>query len=137
MAEHGVIYTRLMNSSEWRAIRQRQLYKQPYCEECIKHGVVRCSPEPMVVHHIVEVENGRTEEEQRALAYAETTYLTDEHGAVVYDPAPHRLSGNLATMCVRCHNKHHAEMKSHSRKVHQERNEARLASWIARQKGTS
>ena len=111
MAEHGVIYTRLMNSAEWRTIRQRVMAKQVWCQECIKHGVVRAGE---VVHHIVEVETGRTESEQRELAFSES---------------------NLQVLCRRCHNKHHAEMKSHSKAVHKERTEARLAAWIAAQKG--
>lgn len=136
MAQHGVIYTRLMNCSQWREIRQRQLWKMPYCEVCLSHGVVRADKE-MVVHHIVEVEVGRTEQEQRELAYSETVYQTDDKGAVVYgaNGAPIRLSGNLQTVCKRCHAKIHKELRSHSRKVHQERTEARLAAWIAQQRG--
>lgn len=111
MAEHGIIYTRLMNCTEWRKIRERQLYKQPWCEECQRHGVVRSAE---VVHHVVEVETGRTEQEQRELAYSES---------------------NLQSLCRKHHNALHAEMKSHSRKVHKERTEARLAAWIAAQKG--
>ncbi len=89
----------------------------------------------MIVHHVVEVETGRTEAEQRSLAYAESTYLTDSAGGIVYDPAPHRLSGNLATLCTKCHNKLHADKKSHSKQAHKERQEARLAAWIEQQKG--
>lgn len=113
MAEHGIIYTRLMNSAEWRQIRQRVMAKQVWCQECIKHGVVRAGE---VVHHIVEVETGRTESEQRELAYNEN---------------------NCLVLCKRHHNALHAEMKSHSRKVHQERTEARFAAWIANQRGES
>lgn len=111
MANHGIIYTRLMASAEWRKIRNAQLYKSPYCEECAKKGRYI---QAEVVHHITEVETGRTEEEQRSLAYAES---------------------NLQSLCRRCHTKIHSEKKSHSKKAHKERSAARLSAWLAAQKG--
>ncbi len=136
MANHGIIYTRLMNCTEWRKIRERQLHKMPYCEICLSHGVVR-QEKTMDVHHVVEVETARTEVEQRALAYAETIYQTDSAGGIVYgaNGAPIRLSGNLMTLCPRCHRNLHAEKHSHSRANKKARDNARLSAWIAAQKG--
>lgn len=108
---HGPIYIRLMNSAEWHRIRAKQLHAQPYCEICLSHKVVRPAE---VVHHITEVETGRTEQEQRSLAYAES---------------------NLQSLCKRCHNKLHAEKKSHSKAAHKERQKSRMEAWIAQQKG--
>lgn len=145
MAEHGVIYNRLMNCSYWHnVIRYNQLKKQPWCEECLKHGVIRgLGNEKMEVHHIVEVEDGRSEQEQRELAYAESTYLTDKNGQIIYDNGhgamgpPVRLSGNLMTLCARCHHKYHKEKKSHSKEGHKKRTDARFSVWLENQLGTS
>lgn len=132
---HGIVYVRLMNSAEWQRIRAKQLHDSPNCEMCLKRRIV--NDKNLVVHHIVEVETGRTVEEQRQLAFAESTYKRDAAGGLVYskEGPPIRLSGNLMTLCRRCHNKLHAEKKSHSKQAHKEREKSRHEAWKAFQNG--
>ena len=63
---HSKLYVQLMNSREWRELREAKIRANPLCECCQAKGYVvpsRC------VHHIVEVESGRTEKECRDLCF--------------------------------------------------------------------
>ena len=63
---HSKLYVQLMNSREWRELREAKIRANPLCECCQAKGYVvsaRC------VHHIVEVESGRTEQECRDLCF--------------------------------------------------------------------
>lgn len=42
------IYRKWYNTARWRVARAAQLLKQPLCERCLSHGVVRAAT---VVHH--------------------------------------------------------------------------------------
>lgn len=102
---HSQLYIRIMNSREWRDLRNRKRQTNPYCERCLAMGKVT----PMhAVHHIREIESGRTEAEQWQLALAWT---------------------NLQSLCADCH--HEAHAGSHTRQAHQQRASDRLAAWKA------
>lgn len=102
------LYTRLMNAREWRDLRTAKLTEDPLCEVCRSKGLVVAAS---VVHHLIEVESGRTEQECRQLAYS---------------------WNNLQSLCRECHSQIHQELRSHSREAHRRRSEDRMAQWIAR-----
>ena len=107
---HSKLYVQLMNSREWRELREAKLRANPLCECCQAQGYVvaaRC------VHHIVEVESGRTEQECRDLCFQWT---------------------NLQALCFRCHSAIHSAAKYHSKDVHQQRSQERLNQWINKHK---
>lgn len=105
---HSKLYVQLMNSREWRELRIAKLQANPLCECCQAQGYVvaaRC------VHHIVEVESGRTEQECRDLCF--------------------RWS-NLQALCYQCHAAIHKAARSHSKAAHKQRSQDRLKQWIAK-----
>lgn len=102
---HSKLYVRLMNSAEWRRLRARKLQEQPLCEECLRHGVVRSAD---CIHHIREVESGRTEQECTRLAFAMT---------------------NLMSLCYRCHRAIHTG--SRTKDAHAKREEDRRSQFEA------
>lgn len=105
---HGKTYTRLMNSKEWRQLRQAKLAANPLCEEHLRRGMWVAAS---VVHHVVEVESGRTEAECRALAFS---------------------WGNLESLCRECHAAIHRAARSHTAEVHRQRERERLEQWKSR-----
>ena len=108
---HSKMYVKLMNSREWREIRTAKLNLNPLCEVCARKGYVRAAN---TVHHIREVESGKTEQECRQLAFA---------------------FANLMSVCREHHHELHNDMRYHSRQAHQERNTERLRQWVARHGG--
>ena len=64
-----------------------------------------------VVHHIIEVESGRTEQECRLLCF---------------DP------NNLESLCRECHAEIHRARGYHTMAAHQQRARERLKQWVSR-----
>lgn len=95
-----------MNSAQWKRTRAQKLSNQPFCEECAKQGIVTAA---QCVHHLKPIESAPPGQ-MAELAYA---------------------MGNLESLCYECHHKIHADMRSHSRDVHKQRNQSRLQQWIA------
>ena len=108
---HSKLYVRLMNSKEWRQLRWQKLEANPLCELCQRRGHVVAAS---CVHHIVEVESGRTDEECRELAFRWT---------------------NLQALCRECHAEIHKAARSHTKEGHRQRERDRLAQWVARHGG--
>lgn len=105
---HSRLYVKLMNSREWRLLRAQKLTDQPLCEMCKSQGYVRAA---QCVHHIVEVESGRNEQECRDICL--------------------RYS-NLMSLCYDCHKSIHQMARSHSKEAHKKREDERLNQWIAK-----
>ncbi|MDD7319399.1 MAG: HNH endonuclease [Prevotellaceae bacterium] len=102
---HSKLYIQIMNSSQWRKLRDTKRAADPLCEECLKHGIM----EPMrEVHHIKEIESGRSEAECKELAFA---------------------WNNLQSLCHSCHKAIHCG--SHTKAAHKKRQADRLAQWIS------
>ena len=70
---HGSLYTKLIQSREWKTLRAQVLSEQPLCQWCKAKGYVVAARE---VHHLVEVESGRTEADVRRLMFARTQGAT-------------------------------------------------------------
>lgn len=102
------VYNQLIQCKRWRDVRLAYLTSHPLCEKCKKKGIVRAATE---VHHLMEVELGRTRVEMEARAYS---------------------TANLQALCHECHRSEHNERQSHSRLEHQKREEAREAVWRKR-----
>lgn len=100
------LYTKLLNAKEWQELRIRKLRDSPLCEICERKGYIVPA---RVVHHIIEVESGRSEQECRALAYS---------------------YNNLQSLCRECHAEVHKDRGSHSKEAHEEKARARLQLWI-------
>lgn len=107
---HGKLYKQLMNSRRWRELRAKKLQANPLCEIHLQQGKWVAAS---VVHHIVEVESGRTEEQCRALAYD---------------------WNNLQSLCRECHKKIHQERGTWTTKNHKEREDERLSQWVSQLK---
>lgn len=90
---HSPTYIRLMNRREWRDLRNDVLSEQPVCQECGRKA-------SQCVHHIVEVESGRTDAEMERIAYNRA---------------------NLRALCFECHNAIHKAKRSHSKQAHRQR----------------
>lgn len=103
---HSKLYVQLMNSREWRELREAKLQQNPLCERCQAQGYVTAA---RCVHHLVPVESGRTEDDCRRLAFQFT---------------------NLQSLCFQHHAEIHKAEHSHSREAHQKRASDRLAQWI-------
>ena len=108
MTHHSKLYQRLMNSREWRETRTSKLQRNPLCEE---HNKVGKYVAASVVHHIIEVESGRTEQECRLLCF---------------DP------NNLESLCRECHAEIHRARGYHTMAAHQQRARERLKQWVSR-----
>jgi 5-methylcytosine-specific restriction protein A len=102
-------YQRLLNSKRWKMLRASYLQEHPLCERCKEQGFVTSAID---LHHKVPVETGRT------LAEMEQLCFDRQH--------------NLMALCRPCHLAIHAEMRSHSKEVHKQRADERLARWIER-----
>lgn len=90
---HCPTYVRLMNSSEWRRLRTEVISEQPVCQAC-QRAASQC------VHHIVEVESGRTDAEMERIAFNRA---------------------NLQALCFHCHSEIHRAKRSHSKQAHKRR----------------
>lgn len=108
MTHHSKLYQRLMNSREWRETRTRKLQRNPLCEEHYKDGRIVAAS---VVHHIVEVESGQTEDECRRLCFD---------------------INNLESLCRECHAEIHKTRGYHTAAAHQRRESERLRQWADR-----
>ena len=103
-------YQRLLNDKRWKLLRV-QVFRRAngLCELCKAEGFITPGVD---VHHIRPVEQAKTEEEMKRLAY---------------DP------NNCQLLCVACHIKTHQEMRSHKAdKVaeNKRRGADRRASWL-------
>lgn len=105
-------YQRLLNDKRWKRLRQDYLRAHPLCERCWAEGEKISSA--VDVHHIVPVESGKTLAEMEDLCY-------------------NRSGNNLQALCVACHIQTHAELRSHSKEAHKQREDDRLSQWISRQ----
>ena len=96
-------YQRLLNSRRWRdekAIDWKRA--KGLCERCKAEGIIT---QGVDCHHIKPVESGRTVQEMEMLAY---------------NP------DNCQLLCVPCHIKTHAEMRTHTKeKVKENKERAR------------
>ena len=108
---HSRLYVRIMNSKEWRRVRNLYLGEHPLCEMCKAEGYYRPA---RCVHHRQEVESGRTEKECWEIA---------------------TRTANLQALCYDCHAKVHRQQRSHSRESHHQREQERLRQWISRHVG--
>ena len=109
---HNELYKRIMRSNEWKKTRYEYLCAHPLCELCKEKGryvSARC------IHHIVEIETGRTDHECRDIAL---------------NP------NNLQALCFECHAEVHRLKGSHTRANHHERETARSDQWSGRHKAT-
>ena len=107
MARHGKYYDEMIQSKEWRELRVRVLREHNgLCAWCLKKGYVVSAE---VVHHLVEVETGRTQEEQRRLMFARS---------------------NVVGICRRCHSDHHNQQGYHSTAKVLQRQAERKATWL-------
>ena len=111
MTRHSKLYQHLMNSKRWKELRLKKLQANPLCERHLKEGKVVAAT---CVHHIVEVESGRTPGQCETLCYSWT---------------------NLMSLCRECHAEIHREAGSHTKDNHQTREQQRLDQWIARLRG--
>ena len=105
---HSRLYKHIMNSRQWKQLRLQVLTEQPLCRMCQEQGKVRAA---RCVHHIVEVETGRTDAE-------------------CWEIALNRQ--NLVALCFECHGIVHREQRSHSKEAHRQRTEQRLEQWKER-----
>lgn len=108
---HSRLYVKIMNSKEWRRVRDQYLSEHPLCELCKADGYYRVA---QCVHHLQEVESGRTEQECWDIA---------------------TRVANLQALCYEHHGKVHREQRSHSRDAHRQREQERLKQWISRHVG--
>ena len=102
-------YQRLLNSPRWAKVKAIVKARAGgLCERCKEEGFITPGID---CHHIVPVESGKTLAEMERLCY-------DVH--------------NIRLLCVPCHIKTHAEQRSHSKEAHKQRENDRLAQWIAK-----
>lgn len=110
-------YQKLLNSPRWGEVK-RIVWRRAggLCERCKREGIAeRGAPyirAGVDCHHIRPVESARDEEEMRRLAYD---------------------VNNIELLCVPCHIKTHAEMRSHTKEKvaeNKKRGRERRASWL-------
>lgn len=77
------------NSSAWHSLRLDYYSKNPLCEVCLAHDVVRVAEH---VHHKRKFLSGITE---------------DERWSLLLEP------NNLMSVCSKCHSKLHSKMKQY------------------------
>lgn len=108
---HSPLYIRIMNSREYKEARAAYLSKHPLCEICEAKGFY--DRRPTQLHHIREVESGRTEAECWQLGISPS---------------------NFQALCEDCHNEVHRARHSHSREAHQQREHERAQQWLDRRR---
>lgn len=87
------IYIKLINSKDWKALRQRKLQENPLCEVCSEIGKSTLATE---VHHRIPVESVASEMQMRKLMFSQN---------------------NLMSVCHTCHAEIHKKMFSHSKEA--------------------
>lgn len=107
---HGSLYSKLIQSKEWRQLRAQVLSEQPLCQWCKAKGYYEPA---QVVHHLVEVETGRTVAAQRELMFKRS---------------------NCIGLCKRCHSAYHNGQGYHSTEKVKERQQQRQEAWIDQMK---
>lgn len=105
---HSTTYIRLIQSREWKQLRAACLTEHPLCERCKQLGYIRAA---RCVHHLTPVESARTEQEAARLCFSPS---------------------NLQALCYDCHAEIHRLARSHSKQVHQQRQQQALQRWIDR-----
>lgn len=105
---HSQLYIKIMNSKQWRMLRNEYISEHPLCEICESRGLVVAA---QCVHHKTPVETGRTDKQCEDLAYSRS---------------------NLQALCYECHAAIHKAERSHSKESHQQRTLERLERWKQR-----
>ena len=103
---HGSLYTKLIQSKEWRELRAQVLREQPLCQWCKAKGYIVAARE---CHHLVEVESGKTEADVRRLMFSRS---------------------NVVTLCHECHTNYHKSQGYHSSQAVRARQEERHEAWV-------
>ena len=108
---HSKLYIQLMNSAEWRKLRNEWLSEHPLCEVCYRDYEIITPAQ--CVHHIVPIESGsaRTDADAKRLAFSKS---------------------NLQSLCFACHSAIHKADRSHTKAAHKQRESERLERWKAR-----
>ena len=101
-------YYRMIQSKQWRLLRQSQLTEHPLCEMCLEQGLYVSATE---VHHITPCETALTEAEMQRLMFS---------------------VDNLQSLCHECHQAEHRRLNSRSRVEIQRRNAARTERFAER-----
>ena len=102
---HGSLYTKLINSREWRELRVQVLREQPLCQWCKAKGYIVAARE---VHHLRECESGKSEQEVRDLMFSRS---------------------NCVALCHQCHSDWHKQQRYHSTKAVRQRQTERHEEW--------
>lgn len=107
MSRHGTLYTKWIQSKDWYAgLRLRVLRDQRgLCAWCKAKGYIVPAT---VVHHLVEVESGTTESEQKRLMFSRS---------------------NCVGLCRKCHSDYHNGHGYHSSNAVKQRQQERQAAW--------
>ena len=107
MAKYGTLYMKLIQSKDWRELREQVLREQRgLCKWCMdRYGWVVPAE---VVDHIIEFESGKTEAEQRRLMFSRS---------------------NVVGICKQCHSAYHNGQGYHSTAKVIKRQQERQASW--------
>lgn len=107
MAKHGTLYTKWIQSREWYAGLRIQVLREQHglCAWCKAKGYIVPAT---VVHHMIEVESGKTEAEQRRLMFSRS---------------------NCVGLCRECHNAYHQQQGYHSTEAVRQRQSERHEAW--------
>lgn len=82
--EKQIVQKYVYNTTEWKKLRQKKLFKNPLCEECLKQDIIKPATQ---IHHITPLKTGQNIEQIIHLGLDFT---------------------NLMSLCTDCHNaKHH------------------------------
>lgn len=92
-------YIRLINSKEWRRLRNRKIMNNPVCEVCDENNRSTLASE---VHHIIPVESASSQRQMEQLMFSYS---------------------NLQSLCRDCHSQIHRQMFSHSKEYVKANNE--------------
>ena len=79
-------WSKYYQSRAWRQLREKKIFENPVCENCLHFGIVTPATE---VHHLHAFGDGNTEEEKWRL-------LLDKR--------------NLRSLCTRCHDMYHNQL---------------------------
>lgn len=101
-------YYRMIQSKQWRLLRQSQLTEHPLCELCLEQGLYVSATE---VHHITPCETALTDAEMQRLMFS---------------------VDNLQSLCREHHQSEHRRLNSRSRVEIQRRNAARTERFAER-----
>lgn len=107
MARHGTLYTKWIQSREWYAGLRVQVLREQHglCAWCKAKGYIVPAT---VVHHMIEVESGKTEADQRRLMFSRS---------------------NCVGLCKQCHNTYHQSQGYHSTEAVRQRQTERHEAW--------